>query len=366
MVSDYSKATKDLTTGDLHPVYLVCGKEAFFQDSFLAALKNRVFPAGTEAAAEMNYFEIDAEEEPVEKALDMAQTFPFLAERRLVLVKRPRQFSGGSGKGRMAGGDEAADGEDEEEAGSPSPGEGGTEAALLRYLAVPASTTILVFLLRGTPDRRKKLFKALDKAGLVVDCAPLKEAEMPAWVRQRVSQLGGRIAPEAAEGLAARTGPDLTLANSEIRKLMIYCGSRAIQAADVDLLVAGVVETSIFKLLDAVGARRPQDALTRLSEISQQGEPPVRVLFMVARQVRMTLACQVMIDKGYTQKEIEAALGLSPYAARTYLGQRRNFSREELVWALGRILEADVDLKTSAGDPRAILELCLLDLCRKP
>lgn len=362
MVNDYAKATKELSTGPLYPVYLVCGRESFLQESYLVALRNRVFPAGTEATFDLNYLEVDAEEEPVEKALESAQTFPFLAERRLVLVKRPREFS--AGKGKRPGVEESG-GEEDDSADAPGLAEGGSEGPLLRYLAEPPPTTVLVFLVRGAPDRRKKLFKALDKVGLVVDCGPPKESEMPSWIRQRASQLGAQIAAEAAEALAARTGPDLTLADGEIKKLLTYCGGRPVQASDVELLVAGVAETSIFKLLDAVGARRPQEAMARLSRILVQGEPPVRILFMVARQVRLVLACQVMIDKGYTQREIEASLGLSPYAARTYISQRHNFSREELVWALGRILEADVDLKTSHGDARTILELCLLDLCRK-
>lgn len=358
VVIDYSRAVKELSAGNLWPVYLVCGSEAFFQDLFVTALINRVFPPGSEAAMDLNYLRLDAEEEPLEKALAAAETYPLLSERRFVLVKHSQEFSGGKAKkGAEVKAEEAEEKKEKDEAA------GGMETAVLRYLASPAPSSVLVFLVRGPADRRRRAFKALDRVGLVVDCGRLRESEIPSWVRQRVSQLGGRIRPEAAEVLASRAGCDLTMADSEIRKLIAYRGEEEVRPADVELLVSGLGETSIFRLLDALGARRPREAATRMMEMIEHGEPPVRILFMVARQIRLILACDGMLAKGCTPKEIESSLGISPYAAKSCLAQKRNFSREELVRALGRVLEADVDLKTSRGDPRTILELCLFDLC---
>lgn len=354
MVSDFTAAWRRLEAGDTAPVYLVFGSEAFLRDRFVSRLKQRIFGAsGASGLGELNLLEWDGAENPLEPALAAAGTAPFMAERRLVLIKNPPVLGGRGGR------------DDESEEQSESGASSQDEEALLRYLARPVPTTCLVLVAGAGVDKRRRLFKLLDQAGEVAECAPLKEADLPNWLRQRARELGGEIQADAAALLAQRLPEDLYAADSELRKVLLHAGQgNAATRADVAAVVAGADEGDIFALLDAIGRRDAKHALERLAALLRTGEPPIRILFMIARQLRLILGAAALGQRGYAPKEIEKSLGVSPYAARIAVGQRRHFTGPELVASLERVLAADLAIKTGSAEPGAALELLVVELCR--
>lgn len=339
----------------IRPVYLLHGQESFLQTRFLQLLRKRLF--GDEAAvADLNINDVDGAEHGWEAGLSAARTLPFLAERRLVILRDPPGLAGGKGSAA------AAAGGDDSEGDKPAKGQAEVEQRLEQFLQDPPATACLA-IVTDAVDKRRRLYKLLDKHAVVVDCVPLKPADMPGWIRQRTAELGGRITADAAERLALQIAPDLHVADQELRKLIAYSADDPIDADAVAAVASASAEATIWPLLDAVGQRRPQVALRLLRELLQQGEPPLRLLFMVTRQWRHLLQCKVLSEKGTSQKDIAAALGVPPFAVRNLLGQQRNFSREQLRRGLAQLLDTDVQLKSSPTEPRLLLEMCILGLC---
>ncbi len=348
---DYPAARKELEGGKVRPVYLIHGKEGFFRDDLLSLLREKAL-GWPLADAEMNYAEFDGAGQPLDAPLGLAQTVPFLAERRMVVIVDAPFLASRSGGG---GGETAA-----------PPEEKGMDPALERYLAHPPSTSVLVFVQTGTVDRRRRAFRRLEEAGAAVECAPLRQDQLGSWIRARARALGSEVEPGAAEALAERLPADnLHLVNQELQKVLTHAGpGRPLGRGDVEAVAAGLGEVSIFRLVDAVATRDRHRALDLLKEALRRGEPPVRVLFMVARQLRLILGAKVMAERGMAPKEIETALGVKSFVARNCLAQGRHLSRAELVAGLGRVLEADVALKSASQEPRLALELCLVELTR--
>ncbi|MGE5590416.1 MAG: DNA polymerase III subunit delta [Bacillota bacterium] len=342
---------REARAGQLQPVYLIYGKETFLRDRAFQAIRRQAVP---EELDDLNVTIADGQAEPLEKLLEMVQTMPFLAPYRVVAVKDSPLFAVRRGK--------ADDAAEEAETQRTEP-DNASEAALLRYLEHPSPSAVLVFLSGDGVDRRRKAFRSLAARHPAVECQPLREQEMVMWLRDRSEEMGKRLELRAAQEMVQRIPADLGLAESELAKLVAHAGDApVITADDVTRLVSGVAESNIFELMGYISAKKRARALALLERILREGEPVPRLLFMIARQVRLLLTVKVLAEQGHGQKSIEQRLRLFPSAVRSLLDASRGFSREELVAALGKVLEADVAVKTSQGEPRLVLELLLVDL----
>jgi DNA polymerase-3 subunit delta len=95
------------------------------------------------------------------------------------------------------------------------------------------------------------------------------------------------------------------------------------------------------------------------------GEPRVKILFMIIRQYRLILRAKLLNDSGYSISTIIKKTGWHPYVAKKVLKQSKYFSEKELIYILNKLLEIDIELKTSAGTSEQILETSLLKLIKK-
>ncbi|MHB9144117.1 MAG: DNA polymerase III subunit delta [Symbiobacteriia bacterium] len=354
---DAFAAIREVKAGRLAPVYLAFGKEGFLRDRLFAAIRRQAVPAELD---ELNVTVFDGTEGPLERALELARTMPFLAPYRVVAVRDwPPLAPLPQGKGAAAGRAGEQAGEDEAE----SPRDTG-EAALLQYLAHPSPTAILVFLAGDGVDRRRKVYKALAQHH-VVECQPLRDQEMVTWLRDRSEELGKTLEMLAARELARRLPTNLALMDSELAKLVACAGDQpTIRLADVEAVVPGIPENNIFELLGAISRRERGRALGLLERMFRGGEPPPRLLFMIARELRLLLTVKVLTEQGQGPKGIEQRTHLHPAVVRNLIGEARGFDRDDLVRALEQVLEADVAVKTSRMDPQLVLQLLLLDLSR--
>lgn len=352
-------ALRQIEAGQLGPAYLIHGPDAFWRGELLAAIERAALPPDPGLAA-LNRVRLEGEEASIAAACDAARTPPLLAERRLVLVVDPPGFLPPR-KGEAAPPAEAEEG-----------GGDAAERALLDYLERPAPTGCLVVALSDAADRRRRLTRAFERRGVVVACQGATDRrELAAFLAERARALGAAIEPAAAVELAERVpggGPrealDLMQADRELRKVLAHAGDRPATVADVRAVVPAPPEGGIFDLVDAIGRRDARAALRLAADLLERGTAPIYVASMIARQLRLILSAHAIRARGGGEAEVARELGLRPYPARLVLAQCRDFPREALPRALARVLELDLGLKSSAGEPRVLVELCILDLCR--
>ena len=171
--------------------YLFEGVEENIKAAALAALRGQLLPEGLE---ELNENLMDTPS--TDALIAAAETLPFLADKRLVVVREHPALAG------KAEADER----------------------LTEYMAHVPDSCVMVFLCRGKADARKKLYRAIQKHGAVVTFSPLSDVELNAWIIKAFSALGKCCAPQTASLLAFTVGNDTALLRAEMEKIAALCG----------------------------------------------------------------------------------------------------------------------------------------------
>lgn len=357
---DYISASDELKKGKLAPIYLLYGPEDLLCRDFLTALRSQVLNEGDE----WNQSRLDW---PVSAAdvIGLCQTLPFMAQYRLVIVYGAALFAAKRGKAGQSGQAGQSDTDDDAAGAEPEAvTTGDADSAWSAYFASPCQTTILVFVAGDSVDRRTRLFKQVDKIGRVVECAPFKrQRELVDWLRVRALKFNTKITDDAAALLALNVAGGLRGLETELTKLATYVGKEgAIDRPAVELLVPKTAEVRMFDLIDAVADGRQKLAVDLLSEALSQGEQPLKITALLARQFRLALQARVALEQGTAPGQLAAALGLHPFVAEKVARQCRRFSREALCRAMELLLEADVAIKTGRREARLALEVLVVEL----
>ncbi len=235
-----------------------------------------------------------------------------------------------------------------------------------------------------------ELTNAVKKAGRIVDFALPRADDVRGWAHGEAKRLGKTLAPDALALLAQLPGEDLHRIGNELAKAAAHAGDApAITAGDVEATLSRTPDDVIFKLCDAVGARRPGEALQHAATLFRGGGRPEavapRALVLLARPIRYLAQFKYLSGKkmagrgaGPLPPELAGLLPASDGAAsalanpRTawmadrYVAQARNFTGTELVERMERLLAADLALKgiTPGGDsPQAVLQRLVVELC---
>lgn len=318
-----------LKANDIRNLYILHGQEEYVKEQALASLEDIVLKG---AMRDMNISFIDGETANTDDIIASAQTLPLFNPKRLVIVKN---YSPLYGKALN----------DKE------------RKILIDYLAKVPDYLCLVFFCRGNIHKNTALFRAISKYGIEVTFDPLKDKELILWIRTAFKRAGKIISPQDAEYMALMAGNDLASLVHEIDKIVNYTGNaKSVSAHDIDAVVTRVSAANIFKLVDAIGDRDADKALYYISELIQAGESPVGMLSMIARQFRILLQCQILMDNGYSVKEIASEIHLPFFVVNGCKSQLKNFTRQQLVSALRLCLVTDVRMKSTSFKQDMLIE----------
>lgn len=338
-------ALAEIRSGKLRPVYLIYGKEPFLVEELLQEIRQAAVVPDT---ADFNYNVVQPGPDQLTQALGLAQTQPFFAERRLVVVRDCPFFSA-----RRKQESEADQGEEKPAAG---------DDLLLAYLNRPVPFTCLVFLAGDSVDSRRKVTKAAAAAGAVVECSPLKEADAAMWAEHRALFYGKRMGSTAAANLVEKLGPNLRMVDTELQKLVLYVGDASqITPGDVDAVVGGIAETEIYRLTEAVVLKQQAQALRLLEQVLRQVDHPLQVLAALTNKFRQLLMVKALVARRVSEKEGAGLAKMHPYPYRKLAGHVRRVPREEIVDDLQKLLAADLAIK-SGSDPKLTLETVIVEL----
>lgn len=338
----FQSVMNSIKRGVISPVYLIYGEEQYLQEMVVTALKEALL---TPDIAAFNLDELDGERCSSAQVAESANALPVFAEKRLVIVKNPAFLQTGKketqGEGAMA-----------------------NDQLLLTYFGDPLLSTCLVFLTNGSIDKRRKLVKTAEKVGQLLELNPLKGGELTTWIKEEAERQGLGIEPKALEFIVLNAASSLRHLKNELEKLALYCDQeKIIKLAAAEKLITRTSEANIFTMVDNLGLKKGELALQELSNLLDEGEPPIKILFMITRQVRLILQTKELEQKGFTEKQITSELGIHPFVTGKILRQVRNFGFVELENALTLLLECDVALKTGAP-ARLTLEQLIIKLIK--
>ena len=327
-------------------IYVFHGDDDFSASEAARALIEAV---GPDDLREANVAQLDANGFTVERFGSAAMVVPFLADRRLVMVRGLLASVAGQRTARRGrrGGD----------------GDSGTLVTALSTLLgeLPPTTDVVFF--DGRLTAANPLLAAIKELGpdaaVVREFPTLRRDALAAWVRERAARKGAAIASSAVTDLVEQVGPNLWAMDGEIEKLAIYCGDRPITSEDVQALVSGARELSVFELVDAIMAKRPGAALTAMERLLQGGATGPYLISMVARQARMVALAQALAASGVPQQAWGPRIGTtSEFVVRKTADQARGFTPDAVRGLYRLLLETDLAMKTGdIADDVALTEL---------
>jgi len=223
-------------------------------------------------------------------------------------------------------------------------------------------------------NRFDRLTETLGEYCGMVELARVNEEDAMRWVAAAAQDAGARVDPDAARELVDALGADMMCIASEMEKLLLYTlGRGRITLGDVETMVLGAKQRSLYELTDAISSHDKARALALLHGLlnsSDAGEDSaIGHLYMLARTFRQML---VILEKNVRDsRAIWQALWqgfrMPPFAADDLIRQARRYkSRRELTRALRLVARADVELRSSPPDKRLVLERLVYELASEP
>ncbi len=235
--------------------------------------------------------------------------------------------------------------------------------AVTEYLSHPAPRAWVVLLAEGLKARdlaKNPVWSRLQGDEAALGFFRLKEEELYRWLAQESQALGKNLTLAAAQRLVEIVGENLWELTQELEKLALFAGEeKTLTPALVAQLASHSRTYSIFALVDALGEPGAQKRLSALDHLLDLGEPPARIVGMLARQLRFLIK---MKEAAGTAPEVARRLNLPPWQLKKLAQQAARFSEAALKGHLLRLHQTDLHLKTSGGNPRLWLEWTLLHL----
>lgn len=318
-------------TGTFEPVVVLVGPEHFLSERAAAALRAACVGDGPSG---FNEDVFHGKGLAAQTIVSTARTVPMMARSRFILVREL---------------DDMAPAELDK---------------LAEYVDAPIDTTCLVAL-ADKIDGRSKLAKVAKQRGVWVEAQPLKGGALRQFAVAEARARGHKLASEAADALVDATGADLAAIDDALERLSLYAGAgAAIDLAAVEACVTRVRVETIWALVDAVGMRDAKTALRAAGSLLADREPPLRILAMVARQLRIVAKMRDALSSGLRGQDAAREAGAPPFKANDLTESARRFPPRELAAAFAILAEADVALKSSKRPGDTILEEAILRLCR--
>jgi DNA polymerase-3 subunit delta len=262
---------------------------------------------------------------------------------------------------------------------------GAQRLAEIMEQGLPPWATLLVTALHV--DRRTRLFRRFEEKGTVLDFTIERERSgrvareaLAGFLDRRLKEAGKKIDARGKELILQRAGDQLWALHQELEKLFLYVGAApAIEAGDVAEVFLDQGEGWIFDLTGALAQKDTLSALTHLGRLLAQGEHPLKILAVLAGEVRRLLAARSLIEgelrerwkKSMTFAQFKSSalvkgeplLTRNPYADYMALQRAENFTTSELTYTLRAMRDADIRLKSTGTPPNRVLERLILDIC---
>ena len=298
--------------GRFAPVYLLMGDEPYYPELVCQAIIDNCLQDFEKDFNETICYGPDVSASQI---VTTARRFPMMAERQLVVVKEAQQMKG--------------------------------LEELAVYCAEPLESTVLVLLMhKASADKRKSLYKSVQKAGVVVDSPAIRDYEISNWISSYYSSRGLRIEPQAAALLGESAGTELSVIAAETEKLLrnLPEGCTEVRVEDVEKNVGISRQYSIFELTRELSLKNAAKALKIATHIGTAAKfaMPMAVSALYTHFYRLLkYEAALAKDPRMGQQERAAVLGVNPFFLREYDAAVRNYPVPSAMKVIAMLCEFD-------------------------
>lgn len=314
---------QDIKNRTFKPAYLLYGDEPFLVSSYKKRLREAISGDDT---MNFNYFE--GKSPDVNEIISLAETMPFFSERRLIMIDGSGFFKG-------------------------APEE------LVAYLSRMPETTCVIFC-ESEVDKRNKLYKKVKEIGYAAELGKQNADQLMKWSAGILTQNQKKITRQVMEYFLERTGDDMENIRMELEKLICYTmGRDVITKEDVEAVGTVHVSNRIFDMVSAIVSGNTKKAMDLYEDLLTLKEPPMRILFLIARQFNQLLQVKELAAAGKDKSTIASKLKVPPFAAGKLTAQAKAFTREQILSYVKLCVESEEAVKTGRLADRLAVELLI-------
>ncbi len=309
-MEDVKQLVAAIKKGDLKPIYFLMGEEPYYIDKISDFIEANVLD---EAEKGFNQMVLYGRDITIDDIVSNAKRYPMMADKQVVIVKEAQDLSR-------------------------------TIEKLVSYAKNPQPSTVLVLNYKYKKiDKRKALYKAIKKVGVVFESKKLYENQVPDWIRRVLKGEGYDISPKAAQMLVEFLGNDLGRVNNELNKLKILLpeGTQITPEA-IEENIGISKDFNNFELRKAVGERNVLKAhrIAKYFAENPKDNPMVVTVALLFNFFSQLLHLHGMSDKN--PRNVASAINVNPYFVNEYLTAAKNFPMKKVSEVIGLLREFDV------------------------
>lgn len=311
---------EDIKQQQYKRVYLFYGEEGYLKRQY----RDRLCRALLQDDDTMNFSKYEGKGINEGEIIDLAETMPFLAEYRVILIENSGFFKNKADK-------------------------------LADYMANLPDYLCMVFV-ENEVDKRSRMFKAVQKAGRTVEFAKQDAQTLTMWVSGILKRENKKITRQNLELFFTKTGNDMGNIEHELEKLLCYTLDHEIVTdEDIEAVCTEQVSNQVFDMVRAVTSKNQKRALELYYDLLSLKEPPLKILALIAREFNLMMQVKAMALKGGDARTIAAKTGLRDFAVRKYMPLIKAYSMEQLEAAVEECTSTENDVKTGhLGDTMSV------------
>lgn len=300
----------DIRKGILRPIYFLYGEEPYYIDKISDYIASKVL---TEEEKGFNQMVLYGKDVTIDDIVGNAKRYPMMAEKQVVIVKEAQHLSR-------------------------------TIENLASYVKNPQLTTVLVICYKYKKlDKRKPLYKAIKKDGVVFESQILKDYKIPAWIQKTAKNVGFSIPQKSAMLLAEHLGTDLGRIVNELNKLKLMLPQGIeITPSHIEEHIGISKDYNNFELKKAIGERNVLKATKIVTYFAQNPKDHPFVLTVTLLNMFFTQLLQYHGLTDHSPKSVATALRINPYFVDEIQTAARNFPMKNVSQIISHLREMDL------------------------
>ncbi len=310
-------------------IYVLYGLE-----NYLITKQRQTIIHGFVQDLDMNVTYFDAQKQSMVEIINDAQTTPFFADYKCVVVQNCKFLSGASSAGVQID-------------------------VLERYLVNENPTTILILeLIHDKLDARKTIVKKLKKQVQVMEFNTLSDVERKRFIHEEIRKRQLQLDASALQECYYRLNGSLAQTIQELDKLATY--NQILSKQDIESLVRRPLEDNVFDLFNALIDQKFTQVYQLWKDFDSQNQEVIALIALLANQYRFLKQVKVLQHERYSKQEIIKLLGAHPFRVEKTMAMCHKIKLKELNLILFDLAQLDQQIKMGKIDKKLGFELFLI------
>ncbi|MEE9466034.1 MAG: DNA polymerase III subunit delta [Candidatus Neomarinimicrobiota bacterium] len=323
MSQTYRETINAVKGGNIAPVYLLAGGDAFLEDYFISAVVTGFLPPGSRKQT----YSLD--DDKIDAVLAELSAYGLFQERQMLVVRQAQRVSG-------------------------SPRD-----ELLGYVAKPMAEKCLLLVLEDFQPS-KGLHKRLARELVVIDTRPPFPDQLRVWAGDYARGKGYTLSSEALDLLLEYAGDSVGHIVSELGKVFTVLDKGAtVDVETIQSLVGADRIHQLWHLQQAVARRESAQALAILVSLLEHGTQPSQIINGIA-----ALFCQLLYIQSRTTAE-RVYTGLNKVVTGELGRMAQRYPAGVTARVLRMLLATDLTLKSTSVDTHGVLIALVSAVCRE-